>query len=106
MTTVYVQFTGDTQTVIMCSFCGPQDPDIYPNQGEVDDTDPRYLVFLDPSSTPAAILKAKQDQKAALLVSASQAVTPVFLALQLGDATDAETVAAKAWRDYYTALQP
>lgn len=32
-------------------------------------------------------------------------MTPVLVSLNLGDATDAETVVARAWQDYYRALQ-
>jgi hypothetical protein len=100
----YVQFTDSTETTIVSVFGSPQDQTVFPNQGTVEDDDPRYLAFMDPSSTPAAILQAKIDKKAALLTEASQAMTPVFLALQLGDATDNETVQAKAWRAYYNSL--
>jgi hypothetical protein len=32
-------------------------------------------------------------------------MTPLFMSLQLGDATDEETIRAKAWQAYYRALQ-
>ncbi len=105
MKSVFVQFSGPDELVVTGVFCGPQDPEVWGNQGQIDADDPRYLAFMTPQSTPEVILKAKQYQKDALLLAASQAMPPLFLALQLGDATDAETVAAKAWRDYYTALQ-
>lgn len=55
--------------------------------------------------SPADILAANLAAQAALMTQASQAMTPIFMALQLGDATDTETVSAKAWRAYYQALQ-
>ena len=54
--------------------------------------------------SPAEILAQNQANQTNLLAQASQAMTPVFLALQL-DATDAITVKAKSWRDYYQALE-
>lgn len=45
MTTLYVQFSDETETVIQSVFANPQDPEIYPNQGEVDTSDERYRAF-------------------------------------------------------------
>lgn len=53
---------------------------------------------------PDDILASNRATQGYLLSQASQAMTPVFLALQLGDATDDETLRAKAWRSYYQAL--
>lgn len=53
---------------------------------------------------PDDILASNRATQDYLMNQASQAMTPVFLALQLGDATDAETLRAKAWRAYYQAL--
>lgn len=55
--------------------------------------------------TPAEILQANQNAQSMLLYQASQAMTPVLVSLQLGDATDDETVYAKEWQAYYRALQ-
>ncbi|WP_338585884.1 tail fiber assembly protein [Pseudomonas sp. MAG733B] len=54
---------------------------------------------------PEEIEAANQAQRAALLAQASQAMAPLFMSLQLGDATDEETIKAKAWQAYYRALQ-
>lgn len=105
MSLQYVQFSDSTQTKIISWFGSPQDPDVWPNQGQVEEDDPRYIEYLNPSPTAEEILAEKQAQKELLLSNASAAMTPVFLALQLGDATDEETLAAKAWRAYYIALQ-
>ncbi len=43
--TLYVQFSDSTETEIVSVFCGPQDPDIHSNLGEVEGDDPRYLDF-------------------------------------------------------------
>lgn len=42
---VYVQFTDNTDTEILAVFSCPQDPDVYPNQATIDDSDPRYIAF-------------------------------------------------------------
>jgi|SRR5450830_855344 len=55
--------------------------------------------------TPEEIEAANQAQRAALLAQASQVMAPLFVFINLGDATDAETTAAKAWQAYYRALQ-
>lgn len=47
MTTIYVQFSDDTETLIVSIFGGPQDPEYWPNQGQVEASDPRYKVFYD-----------------------------------------------------------
>lgn len=57
-----------------------------------------------PVLTPEEIVSANLSQQVALMMQASQSMTPVFMALQL-DATDAATLAAKAWSVYYQALQ-
>ncbi|WP_242173473.1 MULTISPECIES: tail fiber assembly protein [unclassified Pseudomonas] len=50
-------------------------------------------------------LAANTDRQEALLKSASQAMTPLLMSLQLGDATDEETASAKAWQGYCRALK-
>lgn len=55
--------------------------------------------------SPEEVLAAKQAQKDELVRAASMAMAPVLLSLQLGDATDEETVKARAWQAYYRALQ-
>ena len=104
MSIVFVQFESEKETVVISVFGCPQDPEVWPNQGEVEEDDPRYQAFIHPELQPAAILKVKQDQKDALLAAASQAMTPVFMALQL-DATDATTAKARIWHEYYQALE-
>lgn len=58
-----------------------------------------------PVLTPEEILFANTQKQNALLNSASQAMTPVLLSLQLGDATDSEALTAKRWQAYYRMLQ-
>ena len=56
-------------------------------------------------TTAAEVLSTNTATQTALLAYASQAMTPLLLSLQLGNATDAETVSAKAWQTYYRATQ-
>jgi len=67
METVYVQFADSTESAIVAYFAGPQDPAAYANLGTVDDTDPRYLAFLNPPETTA--------QKAASLLASGLKIT-------------------------------
>lgn len=99
---VYVQFTDETETKVCSVFDSPQDPFYHPNQGQVEDTDQRYLDFINPPIDIVAVNTAQQTQ---LANAASIAMTPLFMSIQLGDATDTETVRAKAWQAYYRALQ-
>lgn len=55
--------------------------------------------------TQQEIEAANSLEKAGLKVAASQAMTPILLALQLGDTDDAVTLKAKAWRSYYQNLE-
>lgn len=55
--------------------------------------------------TPEEILQYNTITQESLLGQASQAMAPVLVSLQLGDATDAETTTAKAWQAYYRALK-
>ncbi|WP_248769052.1 tail fiber assembly protein [Pseudomonas sp. MWU12-2345] len=51
--------------------------------------------------TQEEITSANTQRQNNLLNMASQAMAPVLVSLQLGDATDDETVLAKAWQSYY-----
>jgi hypothetical protein len=45
MTTINVQFSDSTQKSVVSYFGCPQDPSAYPNQGQIDTSDPRYAAF-------------------------------------------------------------
>lgn len=47
MATIYVQFSDDTETVIVSLFGNSQDPEYWPNQGTVTESDPRYKTYYD-----------------------------------------------------------
>lgn len=44
---MYVQFRDDGEMEIVGVFCGPQDPEFYPNQGEVDAEDERWQEYFE-----------------------------------------------------------
>lgn len=46
MTTINVQFADEKQEVVISWFAGPQDPTVYPNQAQINDSDPRYITFI------------------------------------------------------------
>lgn len=48
----YVQFSDSSEVAVVSVFGNPQDPGEYPNQGEVQDDDPRYLEFMTPKVGP------------------------------------------------------
>lgn len=58
-----------------------------------------------PAPSAAEILAVNTSTQATLLATASQAMTPLLLSLQLGNATTDETAQAKAWQTYYRAVQ-
>jgi hypothetical protein len=102
MTIAYVQFSDETHTKIVSVFGGPQDPEVYPNQAEIEDTDQRYLDFFNPPIDVTAVNTVRQAE---LVAAASLVMAPILVSLQLGDATDEETLSAKAWQAYYRALK-
>jgi hypothetical protein len=59
MTAVYVSFIDSAEVAINAVFRCAQDATEYPNQGQIDDADARYLAFIKPSSTLAG---AKSNQ--------------------------------------------
>ncbi|MBB6286153.1 MULTISPECIES: tail fiber assembly protein [unclassified Pseudomonas] len=58
-----------------------------------------------PPPTAEQITARNSIQQESLLYDASKRMAPVLVSLQLGDATDDETVLAKAWQSYYRALK-
>lgn len=58
-----------------------------------------------PQPSAQEILATNITTHALLLSSASQSMTPLLVSLQLGNATEEETMAAKEWQAYYRALQ-
>lgn len=58
-----------------------------------------------PPPTPEEIFQKNSADQSNLLNQASQAMAPVLMSLQLGDATDDETTIARQWQAYYRALK-
>jgi hypothetical protein len=54
--------------------------------------------------TDAEIMETNLSRQAVLLAEAAQAMTPLLLALQLGNATSKEIASAEAWQMYHRAL--
>jgi hypothetical protein len=55
--------------------------------------------------TPAEILAANKHQQSILLTNAQPPMATALGMVMLGDASDTETLTAKAWQAYYRALQ-
>lgn len=47
MANINVQFSDDTETTVVGFFGSPQDPNFYPNIGEIDSSDPRWKSYYD-----------------------------------------------------------
>lgn len=82
---------------------GSQDDSIKPGLAPM--TDDQVSEYLNPRSTADQIAKKNTDTQSELTNSASAAMTPLLLSLQLGDASDDEVESAKEWRAYYQALK-
>lgn len=65
----YVQFKDVEQTVVCAVFGCDQDATAYPNQGQIDATDARYQLFINPASTLSG---AQADALAALATEFAQ----------------------------------
>lgn len=59
----YVNFYDDTRTRIATIFGGPQNPEFWPNYGEIEDDDPRYLEWLNPTPTPEELSAAARLER-------------------------------------------
>ena len=111
----YVQFASPAEETVVAVFAGPQDPDVYPNQGEVEDDDPRYLAFIDPPPDYLAINSAKLQQATQLAAAQKTALTnrisTINDAIEFEEATPAEIAELPVrqsqlilWKKYAIAL--
>lgn len=50
-TEIYVAFSDDTEPTVVGVFGGPISTNLFPHQGTLLSTDPRYLSFIDPPAT-------------------------------------------------------
>jgi hypothetical protein len=66
---INVQFSDATETTVVSVFANAQDPEVWPNQGEIADTDARYIQFISPAPTPAS--KAAEAMAAGLTITST-----------------------------------
>lgn len=62
-------------------------------------------LFINPPITPEQILWNNTNDFVFKTDIAARAMAPILVSLQLGDATDDETLRAKAWQEYYRSLR-
>ncbi|QAY85410.1 tail fiber assembly protein [Pseudomonas arsenicoxydans] len=70
-----VQFADASEEVVVSVFAGPQDPNEYENQGEIEDEDPRYIAFISPQPDILALQSAKLLMLTQLAVEQKAALT-------------------------------
>jgi len=70
----YVQFSDSTKQSVVSEFSCPQDIAEFPNQGELDSADERYLAFADPTRTLAGAQASQISVTTAYAAAASMAV--------------------------------
>lgn len=58
---ICVQFSDDKQTEIVSYFGAPQDPDDFPDQGEITTTDARWKAYYDKQSPVAQAALPKPE---------------------------------------------
>ncbi|WP_250477387.1 tail fiber assembly protein [Caballeronia sp. INML1] len=63
-----------------------------------------FLEYVPPAPSPADILAANTSTRDFLLVQASIAIAPLQDAVDLDEATDAETAVLKLWKQYRVAV--
>ncbi|KAB0509695.1 tail fiber assembly protein [Pseudomonas moorei] len=111
----YVQFSDSSEVSVVSVFGNPQDPGEYPNQGEVQDDDPRYLAFINPPPDMLALQSAKLQALTQLTVAQKQAlanrISTLNDAIDLEMATPEEeaelpirTAQLKQWKTYAVLL--
>lgn len=109
MTKVTVQFTDATETTVAAVFGCAQDPVAFPHQAEVDDTDARYLAFVDPAATLPGAQAAQMAAMGAAYQSAIAAGVTFMTAAGVTKAfqSDAQSVAnAQAMLTAYKTAVP
>ncbi len=98
----YVQFSNETHTAVVGVFAGPQDPEVWPNMGEVEDDDPRHIAYLDSfKASPAAEALRMRDE---LLRTAAIRIAPLQYAVDSGEATAMEEQKLHDWKNYSVEL--
>lgn len=95
---VYVDFTDSDCSVVKSVFANAQDDTLFPNQGFLEDNDPRYLAFLD-SLQPNALSVAVEERDRLLSLAALR-IAPLQDAVDLDDASSDEVALLKKWKQY------
>ncbi|WP_246874749.1 tail fiber assembly protein [Pantoea ananatis] len=95
---MYVQFDGADLKVVQSVFSGPQDEKIYPNQGEVDESDDRYKEFI--NSLRPSSYELNSLRRDSLLALATLRIAPLQDAVDLESATSPEVSLLKEWKQY------
>lgn len=102
MGTVFVQFSSSEKSLVIAIFGCAQNDDNYPNQDEVEESDPRYIAFIaSTTKSESAIVGGQRD---ILLAQAAIRIAPLQDAVDLGESTDEETAMLKQWKLYRVAL--
>ena len=65
MSNIFVQFKDSSQSEVSSIFGCPQYPEACPNQGVIDENDPRYLAFVAGSVPPVPVLSTAAELIAA-----------------------------------------
>lgn len=63
MTTIYVQFYDPSQEKIINAFSSPQDETVWPNMGEVEEDDQRYIAFINPWLSNEALAESARKTR-------------------------------------------
>ncbi len=80
---IYVAYTDSTETTVSTLFSCAQDKTGYPYQGTIEDSDPRYLAFVNPAST---LTGAQEVQTATVSAACEAAITAGISSAALGTA--------------------
>lgn len=99
---MFVQFSDSSQTTVISVFAEPQDPEYWPNQGQVSVDDQRYSDYV-ARSTPSPLTLAQQERDR-LLSIAALAIAPLQDAVDLDDAPEKDIKLLKAWKAYRVAV--
>lgn len=86
MTTVNVQFTDASETVVKAVFACEQDPAVYLNQATLDSTDARYQAFVNPASTAAGKAAAAMAAGLTITCTSTPALDGVYAVDQAAQA--------------------
>lgn len=101
----FVKFSDRAESTIEMAFSSQQSASDYQFLGMVDESDERYVKFLDRVSPKSDPMAAGKPSLNSLLAEASSAISPLLLSIQLGEATQEEIELAKRWQDYVRQLK-